>query len=212
MPLAYLVGKEEFFGLEFDVNHSVLIPRPETEVITEKAMDLIKRNHLTYILDLCCGSANIAVTIKKMIKKNINVKAADLSSEAISIARKNIKKHGVDVKVIKSNLFEKFQGRQFDLIVSNPPYVAGKDIQGSIKYEPRLALYAGSEGLLVIKKILSQAYVYLRPGGFMVLESGHNQKMLINRFLEKIGKYEIIEWINDYGGNFRGIVLQSAKR
>ena len=212
VPLAYILGKEEFFGLEFNVNPSVLIPRQDTEVITEKAIEIIKNNNLSEMLDLCCGSANIAVSIKKFFKDKIKVWASDVSEKAISVSKSNIKLHKVKINLRKGNLFSAFRGKKFDIIVSNPPYVAKPEIKGSLEYEPRLALEAGDDGMYFIEKILGRAHLYLEEKGFLVIEAGFKHKKPINSILEKTGKYEIIEWIYDYGGNFRGIVLQSAKR
>jgi len=208
MPLAYLLGKEEFFGLEFNVNPSVLIPRPETEIITEKAIEIIKNNSLKEMLDLCCGSANVAVTIKKFFKGKIKIWASDISRKAIDVGRSNIKRHKVRVNLVKGNLFDGFSGKKFDIIVSNPPYVAKPEIKGSLEYEPRIALEAGDRGMYFIEKILGLAHLYLKEKGFLVIEAGFKHKKPINSILEKTGKYEIIEWIYDYGGNFRGVVLK----
>ncbi|MDD4955035.1 MAG: peptide chain release factor N(5)-glutamine methyltransferase [Candidatus Omnitrophica bacterium] len=208
MPLAYILGKEEFFGLEFNVNSSVLIPRQDTEVIIEKAIEIIKNNDLTTVLDLCCGSANIAITIKKFFKDKIKVWASDTSEKAIETAKSNVKFHKVKIDLRKGSLFAPFRSRKFDIIVSNPPYVASREIKGSLKYEPRIALKAGLDGLYFIEKIIKSAHLYLKRNGFLVIEAGCRHKKPINSILEKTGKYEIIECIYDYGKNFRGIVLR----
>lgn len=209
-PIAYLLGKEEFFGLEFKVNSAVLIPRSDTEVITEKAIEIIKNNNLNRILDLCCGSANIAISIKKFFKDEIKVWASDVSEKALSVARSNARLHNVKINLRKSSLFTAFKGSKFDIIVSNPPYVGKQEIKGSLRREPRIALEAGADGMRFIEKILKNAHLYLREKGFLIIESGCNHKEPINSILEKTGKYEIIEWIKDYGGNFRGVVLRKT--
>ncbi len=212
MPIGYLLRKEEFFGLELMVNPSVLIPRPDTEVITEKAIEVIKKNNLKNILDLCCGSANIAVSIKKSFPQRINMTASDINQKALNVARSNIKAHKVNIKLTKSNLFAAFKGEKFDLIVSNPPYLKNSEIKGSLKYEPRMALSAGKDGLYFLGKILKNAPVHLKENGFLILEAGYRQKKHLELILEKTGKYEIIEWINDYGANFRGVVLRKNSK
>jgi|GEM_PF-456600 len=207
-PLAYILGKEEFFGLEFNVNPSVLIPRQDTEVIIEKAIETIKSNNLTTVLDLCCGTANIAITIKKFFKDKTKVWASDISEKAIKISKSNVKFHKVKINLRKGSLFAPFCGRKFDIIVSNPPYVAKPEIKGSLEYEPRIALEAGDDGMYFIEKIIKNAHLYLSRNGFLIIEAGYRHKKPINSVLEKTGKYEIIEWIYDYGGNFRGVVLR----
>jgi len=209
IPIGYLLKKEEFFGLEFMVNPSVLIPRQDTEIITEKAIEVIKNNNSRSMLDLCCGSANIAISIKKYFKQKINITASDISQKALSVARNNVKVHGVKVKVIKSDLFASFKNIKFDLIVSNPPYLKNSEIKGALLYEPRQALAAGKDGLYFLEKILKTAPNYLKENGFLVIEAGYSQKTHLKAILEKTGKYEIIEWIKDYGGNFRGTILRN---
>jgi len=208
VPLAYLLGKEEFFGLEFNVNPAVLIPRQDTEVITEKAIKVIRDNNLTQVLDLCCGAANIAITIKKFFKDKTKVWASDISVKALTVAKSNIKHHGVKINLRKGNLFSVFSGKKFDIIVSNPPYVGKPEIKGSLKYEPKIALEAGMDGTCFLEKIIKNAHLHLKEKGFLVIEAGYKHKKPINSILEKTGKYEIIEYIRDYGGNFRGVVLK----
>jgi len=209
VPLAYLLGKEEFFGLEFNVNPAVLIPRQDTEVITEKAIEIIRNNNLIEMLDLCCGAANIAITIKKFFKDKIKVWASDISAKAIAVARSNTRRHKVKVSLRKGNLFSHTRGKKFDIIVSNPPYVGKPEIKGSLKYEPRIALEAGNDGMYFIEKIIKNAHSYLKEKGFLIIEAGYKHKKPINSILEKTGKYEIIEYIRDYGGNFRGVILRN---
>ena len=229
VPIGYLLKKEEFFGLEFLVNPSVLIPRQDTEIITEKAIEVIKNNNLKAVLDLCCGSANIAISIKKFFKqktkffeartavsinkglRRINIIASDVSQKALKVARGNVKAHDVNIRVLKSDLFDSFKNIKFDLIVSNPPYLKNSEIKGALLYEPRQALAAGKSGLYFLEKILNRAPDYLKENGFLIIEAGYNQKKPLKAILEKTGKYEIIEWINDYGGNFRGVVLKKVK-
>ncbi|MCK9614313.1 MAG: peptide chain release factor N(5)-glutamine methyltransferase [Candidatus Omnitrophica bacterium] len=240
VPLAYLLGKEEFFGLEFNVNPDVLIPRQDTEVVTEKAIEVIRNHNLiplrgrrptgfdkkgftgtpafgsqarwapAEMLDLCCGSANIAITIKKFFRDKIKIWASDISTDAITVAKSNVRRHKVKINLRKGNLFSAFCGKKFDIIVSNPPYIGKPEIKGSLKYEPRIALEAGNDGMYFIEKIIKNAHSYLKERGFLVIEAGYKHKKPINSILEKTGKYEIIEWIKDYGGNFRGVVLQHA--
>jgi release factor glutamine methyltransferase len=177
MPIAYVVGKEEFYGLEFSVNPHVLIPRQETELIVEKASGIIGRNNFGDVLDLCCGSGNIGITLKKLCKKKIRVICSDVSRRAIATAKENAGCHGADIS-----------------------FVVGD-------YEPRLALEAGDDGLAVIKKIIKRAYLYLRPAGYLIIEIGWRHKDKVEHFSGR-EPYKIVDWIKDYSGHWRGVVLK----
>lgn len=208
-PLAYILGKEEFYGGEFTVTPRVLIPRPETELIVEKSIEIIKNHRRRMrVLDLCCGSGNIAVTIKKEVGAKGEVFASDVSGPALEVAKLNASFHKVDVKFLKTDLFAGWARRRFDLIVSNPPYVETRNVKGSLTYEPRIALAAGRDGLYFIKKILRQAHRYLNVRGYLIIEMGYNHCAAVTNFIRNLGKYEIIEWIKDYSGYWRGSVIR----
>jgi release factor glutamine methyltransferase len=211
MPLAYILGREDFFGWEFKVDNRTLIPRKETELIVEKAIDIIKKGNLTYILDLCCGCANIAISIKKSVSKGLAVFSSDISLEALGVSKENLKNHGADIKLINADLLSGFKYKIFDLIISNPPYVENEFIKGSLEYEPRLALEGGVDGLFFINKILSQVHLYLKENGYFIFEMGYNHKECVDKFIRNTGKYEIIEWIRDYSGHCRGIILKKSR-
>jgi len=211
MPLAYILGKENFFGWEFKVDNRVLIPRKETELIVEKAIEIINGNNLTDILDLCCGSANIAISIKKSVEKKLSIFSSDISWEALLVSNENRKIHNNDIKLINADLLTAFKYKVFDLIISNPPYVEKENIKGSLNYEPRLALEADDDGFAFIKKILNQAHFYLKDKGYLIMEMGYAQRNQVDKFIKKIGMYEIIEWIKDYSGHWRGIILKKLK-
>jgi release factor glutamine methyltransferase len=211
LPMAYILGNEEFFGLKLKVNPQVLVPRKETELIVEKALDVIKENSCGFILDLGCGSANIAIAIKKAIGKDIRVFSSDVSLGALTVAKKNCLLHETNILLVNSNLFGGFKFKSFDLIISNPPYVAEGEIRGPLEYEPRIALAAGRDGLAFIKAILSQAHLYLRNNGYLIMEIGYSHKEALSRLLAKTDRYETIEWIKDYDGNCRGILLKNYK-
>jgi release factor glutamine methyltransferase len=211
LPLAYILGNEEFLGLKIKINTHVLVPRKETELIVERALDVIKRNNCEFVLDLGCGSGNIAITIRKMTGKNIKVFSSDINLNALMVAKSNCLLHRVNIGLISSNLFGGFKLKSFDVIISNPPYVADSEISGSLKYEPRIALAAGKDGLKFIKAILRQAHLYLKSNGYLIMEIGYNHKVALERLLAKAGKYEIVEWIKDYDDNYRGVMLQAKK-
>ncbi len=211
-PLPYILGKEEFYGLEFRVNPAVLIPRKETELIVEKALTLIAANNFKTVLDLCCGCGNICVTIKKMADVDLTVFASDISFAALLIAKENSSLHNVKINMINADLLDGFIKRKtFDLIVTNPPYVETENITGSLEYEPRLALDAGEEGLNLIRKILIRARDYLNDRGYLIIEFGYNHKFKLEQDIKRLGGYEIVEWIKDYSGHWRGIVLKIKK-
>jgi len=208
VPLAYILGREEFFGLEFKVDKNVLIPRPETELIVEKALGVINKNSLASVLDLCCGCANIALSLKLKGPKNLSVWASDISSKALKTASANIDFYAQDINLVKSDLFRAFKDKAFDLIVSNPPYVEDENVKGSLKFEPELALKAGTDGLYYIRKILKSAYCHLKEQGYLIVEMGYKHKAEVQKLICDIKAYEIIEWIKDYCGHYRGFVLK----
>lgn len=206
VPLAYILGKEAFFGREFEVDRNCLIPRKETELVAEAAIKLINLKKLKSVLDLCCGCGNIAISLKKQVE-DISVSACDISRPALEVCHRNINRHEADIELIHSDLFSGLKGRAFDLIVSNPPYVESENIKGALSFEPKEALWASSDGLYYIREIIRQAKSYLSKKGYLILEIGAGQKqsleeLAVNNF------YEIVEWVRDYSGHHRAIVLQ----
>ena len=207
VPLAYLLEKEEFMGLEFKVNPNVLIPRKETELVVEKALEIIKESNTQQVLDLGTGSGNIAVTIKKELGSKVSVVSSDISFKALEVACENIKNHGVEVGLIAANLLDSFKKNCFDLIISNPPYVAQDEIKGTLVYEPRVALEAKGDGFSIIEKILKEAPLYLKRGGHLIVEVGYNHKEMVEDAVKELEIYDSMEWIRDYAGHYRAIVL-----
>ncbi|MBP7088225.1 MAG: peptide chain release factor N(5)-glutamine methyltransferase [Candidatus Omnitrophica bacterium] len=208
IPLAYILGKEEFFGLELKVNPKVLIPRPETELIVEKAIEVINRNNLYFILDLCCGSGNIALSIKKTVSQEISVFAADVDFKALLVAKDNISNYSENIKLVQSDLLGAFKPKSFDLIISNPPYVESDNVEGALKFEPKIALDGGQDGLFFIRKILEQAPKYLKNDGYLILEIGYNYKDNAEKAISSLATYKIEEWVRDYSGYWRGVILK----
>ncbi len=207
-PLAYLVNRENFFGFEFLIKRGVFIPRPETEIIVEKALEIIHYRKARIVLDLCCGTSCIAVVLKKSTKGEITVYASDISSSAIFASIENIKMHKVKVNLVMSDLFSAFKENSFDLIVSNPPYVESDCIKGGLCFEPRISLDGGEDGLFFVYKILELAPFYLKEGGYFILEIGYNQKDRVNKRIKYLGRFTVEEWIKDYAGFDRGVVLR----
>ena len=211
MPMAYILGKEEFFGLEFRVSPDVLIPRKETELIVEKAIDIVKKNKLKSALDLCCGSGNIAVSMKTALAGGVSLVSSDISLKALDLARFNARYHKADISFVQADMLAGFKRESFDLIVSNPPYVEEEAIKGSLSYEPRLALHAPDQGLYFIRKILQQSHMYLKPKGYLIVEMGYKHRQEVEHIANNTGFYKIIEWVKDYSAYWRGAVLQVIK-
>ena len=197
VPVAYLTGTKEFYGLDFTVNPDVLIPRPETELIIEEALKFATGKNNISILDLCTGSGCIAITLAhELKKKNISAKiiASDISEKALEVARANATNHAVsnNISFIHSDLFSSIPKQEFNLIVSNPPYVnaALNDLSPELKFEPALALYAQDRGLAVIQKISESVFDYLSLGSLLLIEIGSEQaefsRTLFNRQKENL--------------------------
>jgi len=204
-PAQYIIGKMEFWSLDFEVTPSVLIPRPETEVLVEKALE-ISGDKPGFVLDLGTGSGAIAVALAHE-RRGIRVIAADKSKAAIEIARRNAERNTVADRVffVVTDLFNAFESRPlFDLIVSNPPYVSDAellDLAPEIaNYEPRSALRGGGRsGLAVIQKILEGFHAHLKPNGSLLVEIGRGQAEILEQGIlaDWTGRFEFIE---DYSG------------
>jgi release factor glutamine methyltransferase len=183
-PTQYITGKQEFWGLEFEVNPSVLIPRPETEHIIEVALERLgaaRRANPLRVADIGTGSGCIAVALAKELP-SAKIYATDISDAALEVARRNAVRHGVGNRIsfAECNLLDGMAGpAQFDLIVSNPPYVGRAEMESLQKevcdHEPHVALFAGENGLAVYPLLVAQAEAQLAPGGLLVLELGINQ-------------------------------------
>jgi len=173
-PLNYIIGKREFYSNDFLVNHDVLIPRPETELIIDVAKKYIDKD-VKNIIDIGTGSGVIAITLK-LIFPNINITASDISEDALKIAKRNAEIHKVKLDFVISDALQNIQNN-FQMIVTNPPYVKSSFIEDdlSLAYEPRRALDGGESGLEVIKKILEEAKEKIDTGGLIIMEHGFDQ-------------------------------------
>lgn len=189
-PVAYIVGVREFYGLEFRVTPAVLIPRPETELLVELALERMAPETLCTVLDLGAGSGAIAVTLATH-RPWAKVTAVDRSPEALAVAQENALRHGAaNLRLLRSDWFDGLEGEKFDLIVSNPPYIAAGDPhlnQGDVRFEPPSALASGPDGLDDIRRIVSGAPPHLNPGGWLLLEHGYDQGERCRKLLRENG-------------------------
>ena len=190
IPVAYILGRKEFYGLDLSINPSVLIPRPETELLVDLALE---RNPQT-LLDLGTGSGALALAIKKVRPKS-RVVAVDADLSALQTAKRNATKLNLEVDFRHGRWFGPVAGERFDLIVSNPPYVAiGDPHLPALRYEPQSALLAGADGLDCIRDIARSARQYLRPGGWLLLEHGQGQDAAVRALLERAGLESVTTW------------------
>jgi release factor glutamine methyltransferase len=192
-PLWYCIGDTEFYGYKLKVDERVLIPRPETELLVEKALGVIDENK--NVLDLCTGSGAIAITVKK--KTNASVCAVDVSNDALELAKENATLNQTEIEFVLSDMFSGLEGRKFDVIISNPPYIKREEInvlQREVKdFEPVLALDGGEDGYDFYRIIATEAKKYLNDGGSLFLECGIGQAEEISSMLKDFSKVEIIK-------------------
>jgi release factor glutamine methyltransferase len=208
-PIAYLLNKKFFWKSEFYVNQNTLIPRPDTEIIVEQILNVTKNKHSLNILDIGVGSGCILLSILKE-KKNFYGTGIEISKKSLEISRLNAKKLLVDerVKFYKSDV-DKFDQGKYDLVVSNPPYIKSSDLKylesDVLKFEPKLALDGGLDGLSVIRKVINKTSVLLKKNGKFILEIGFNQKSKVIKLLNNKGFY-INSSVKDLANNDRCIV------
>lgn len=206
MPVKYILGHCEFMGLDFLVRDGVLIPRPDTETLVEHVIDIAKKSNVKRICDVCCGSGAIGISLSHFLG-NIDIFCCDLSEVAINVTKENVVRliPTGRIKVIKSDLLQfAIEDRSnFDIIVSNPPYIKEKDIETLIedvrKYEPHMALSGGKDGLDFYKKIITQSLKLLKTGGVLAFEIGCNQGTEVKRLMEE-NNYGNVEIFKDLAG------------
>jgi release factor glutamine methyltransferase len=203
-PIQYITGEAEFYGLPFHVNRDVLIPRPETEHLVEEALELASRVAQPRIVDVGTGSGAIAVALSHHLR-NARITAIDCSTAALEVARTNARRNGVAAKIrfLAGDLLAPVAGEQFEIIVSNPPYVPESD-RASLaievrEFEPPEALFAAGDGLAVLRRLIPQAREVLVPGGWIVLEIGHGQAEAVGALLADAG-YDEIGFMPDLQG------------
>ena len=212
IPLAQILGRQSFYGLDFFVNEDVLIPRADTEclvdLVLEDYADLAKQagSSSLNILDLCTGSGCIGISVAKHLPYQ-ELLLVDLSEKAFAVAKKNAEKHlGENVTLLQSDLLTGVQGKKFSLLLSNPPYIVSRVIPGLERevseYEPKMALDGGEDGLVFYRRIAKEAKAVLLPGARLYLEIGYDQGESVKDIFQKEG-YEAVEVFSDLSGNPR---------
>jgi len=206
-PVAYLTGEREFYGLSLAITPAVLIPRPETELLVDCAIPLLRQG--ARVLDLGTGSGAIALALALNCPA-AEVSACEASDAALALARANATRHGARLRLLKSDWFAALQGERFDLVVSNPPYIALDDphlLEGDLRFEPREALVAGRQGTECIEAIAVVARDHLVSGGWLLLEHGYDQGEACVRLLERLG-YAKVSDHRDLAQNARVVQAQ----
>jgi len=216
-PLQYILGTQEFCGLDFYVNQAVLIPRPETELLVEYVARRVSAELPATIVDVCTGSGCIAVALARR-RPHARVIATDLSKPSLDVARQNAVCHGVDERItwLEGDLLGGLAGqgfeRRIDVIVSNPPYIAEADwaaLQPEVRlFEPRSALVAGSQGTELHERLLQESGRYLSPGGALIMEIGAGQAGAIRRIVEQISGYRLHRLVYDGAGLERVVIVE----
>lgn len=212
IPLAQILGRQSFYGLDFFVNEDVLIPRADTEclvdLVLEDYADLAKQagSSSLNILDLCTGSGCIGISVAKHLPYQ-ELLLADLSEKALAVAKKNAEKHlGENVTLLQSDLLTEVRGKKFSLLLSNPPYIVSRVIPSLDRevseYEPKMALDGGEDGLVFYRRIAKEAKAVLLPGARLYLEIGYDQGESVKDIFQKEG-YEAVEVFPDLAGNPR---------
>ncbi|MBR3882636.1 MAG: peptide chain release factor N(5)-glutamine methyltransferase [Clostridia bacterium] len=213
-PIQYILNKQDFMGLHFYVDENVLIPQPDTENLVEEVIKISKTLKMSKeqlkVLDMCTGSGAIAVSLSKYVDKAL-IYASDISINALDVAKKNAKSNSLDITFIHSDLFNDIEiSNQFDIIVSNPPYIETeviKSLSKEVQEEPIIALDGGKDGLDFYREIIKCAKEYLIKDGYLALEIGYDQKDSVIKLLQD-NDYKNIYSKKDLSGNDRVVVGQ----
>jgi len=198
-PIAYIVGEREFFGLPLQVSPAVLIPRPDTELLVELALERLPAGACA--IDLGTGSGAIAVAIAHS-RSDVRMSALDVSAEALQIASTNAQRHVCQVEFLRSDWYDALgadpaRRQAFDMIVSNPPYIVGGLLlvkQGDLRFEPLGALTDHADGLSALRRIVDDAAQYLKPGGWLLMEHGYDQAPAVRALLAAAGFTQVQSW------------------
>lgn len=232
-PLQYITNKQEFYKQEFYVDEDVLIPQPDTEILVEEVINIAPKDQKLNILDICTGSGAIGISLANNIK-NADVTLVDVSSDALEVAEINcdsifenkitekayeneaevylIEENGIkqNIKLHQSDMFDELE-EEFDIIVSNPPYIKTKEIKQlskQVKNEPRIALDGGEDGLYYYRVLIDESHKFLSDDGYLCMEIGYDQKTEVIKLLEESGMYKNIYSKKDLAGNDRIVIAQ----
>ena len=200
-PLQYLLGNVTFCSRPFRVDQRVLIPRPETELLCQWALEILRDTPSPRILDLCCGSGCIGLTLKAE-RPDASVTLSDLSADALDMAAENAARLSLEVTLKQSDLFRSLENVSYDLIVSNPPYIRSADcdsLQPEVRYEPRLALDGGADGCSLYRRIIDSSAAFLSRGGVLLMELGFSEAAPVSQLLSEHG-FKEIHVRKDYAG------------
>ena len=200
-PIACILGRKEFWSLDIELNDATLVPRPETEVLVEAALDAIPPDTAVDVADLGTGSGAIALALA-IERPLARITATDISRAALSKARENAKRLGLDIHFVEGDWFAPLAGCRFDAIVSNPPYVRQNDPAletGPARFEPATALFAGEDGLDCIRALCADLKNHVKPGGLVALEHGHDQQDAVHALLSVTGLESIVH-VKDHAG------------
>jgi len=219
-PLQYILGTQEFCGLEFDVNQAVLIPRPETELLVKYVTQRISAEREATVVDVCTGSGCIAVALARL-RPRARVIATDLSNLSLNVARQNAVRHAVGERItwLEGDLLGALAGQeleeQVDVIVSNPPYITETEwraLQPEVRlFEPRVALVAGPQGTELHERLLREADRYLSPAGALIMEIGAGQAPAVRRIIERMAEYRFHRLIYDEAGLERVVIVERVE-
>jgi len=212
-PIAHLTGKKEFWSLQLAINEYTLIPRPETELLVETALQLVPDDTTFNILDLGTGSGAIAIAIASE-RPNCKIVATDINTNALTMAKKNAETYQLqNIQFYISDWYRDIPSQSFDLIVSNPPYIKQDDehlSQGDVRFEPEIALVAGADGMQAINMILENAKNYLASDAYLLIEHGYDQRSLVEEAFLK-HDFKQLKTFQDLSGQDRMTIGQSPK-
>ncbi len=212
-PLQYVLGTQCFYGFDFAVDARVLIPRQETETLCELALAEMKAWPCPRVLDLCTGSGAIAVTLNRLCP-GADVTAADLSGDALAVARENAARNGAEIRFVQGDLFAPVTGERFNLIVCNPPYIESAvcdTLQPEVRFEPRLALDGGTDGLAFYRRLAADAPAHLAPRGCLMAEIGDGQAAQVVALMNETGTWTDAAVHRDLYGKQRFVTVRLAE-
>ena len=211
-PVAYITREKEFYGLSFEVGPGVLIPRPETELLVEKTLELAPQG--STVIEIGTGSGAVIISVL-VCRQDLKGVATDISRDALLIAQKNALRHNVDKRIAfaVADAIEAI-GENSQIIVMNPPYVAEKDInllsRDILKFEPGCALFGGVDGMNVIKKVIKRLDSCLSPGGILIMETGYDQQEKTDAICVNNENLIIRHWLNDLAGRPRAVIIEKT--